>query len=255
MKKELDEIKEKYKKGEEFLTTKEKEFFDLVQKKDNKLFELERSLKIVSDEYEYEIIKLNKILKDKEEEYIEKINKKSSEKIDYEKEIAEANLIIQELQSKYEFYKGKNNEYEQFCRDYDYKIQNLENQIENLNILIAEKERIIFENEEKAKEYYKNFFNDVDFNNNNNDNYNGYNKEDNNKNFNSTAISYLYENDYNSHFSNKTMNVCNNGYSNSNYNLRYETENIFLRNQIREKGNILHFNKINYFRVKHYILI
>ena len=198
--------------------------------------ELEKSLKVVSDEYEYEIIKLNKILKDKQEEFLGKINKKSSEKIDYEKELGEANLLIQELQSKCEFYKRKNNEFDQFCKDYDCKIQYMENQIDNLNAVIDNNEKIIFEYKEKInnKRDGKNY-NDFDYAKNNDSRF-GYNREDNNQNFNSTANSHFHESDYNSHFSNKTSNAVNIAHSNTNFNIKDETANIVLRNQIKEKG-------------------
>lgn len=168
---------------------------------------------------------------------MEKINKKSSDKIDYEKELAEANLIIQELQSKSEFYRGKNNEYDQFCKDYECKIQNLENHIENLNFVLADKEKILFEYEEKTKELENKKYNNFEMNNNNNNNSRqGYNREINYKNFNSTANSHLYESDYNSHLTNKSLNPFNSAYSNGTYNLKDDTEIIFMRNQIREKG-------------------
>lgn len=240
LKNELEELKEKYKRGEEFLIIKEKEFLDFILKKDNKLMELEKSLKIVSDEYEYEIIKLNKILKDKEEEFIGKINKKSSEKIDYEKELAEADLIIQELQSKCEFHKGKNNEYDQFCKDYDCKIQSLENQIHNLNEIIINKEKIIFEYEENNKNNNNCNFDYATNNNVNNESRFGYNREVNNNhsnnNFSSTTNSHFNVNDCNSNFSNKTLNAYNSGHSEMNFKIRDETEIIFLKNQIKEKG-------------------
>lgn len=231
MKNEIEELKDKYKRGEDFLIGKEKEFLNLIQIKDNKLSELEKSLRVVSDEYDYEIIKLNKILKDKEEDFLGKINKKSIEKFDYEKELAEANLIIQELQSKCEFYKEKNNEYEQFCKDYDFKIQSLESQIENLNFVLANKEKIIYELEENLNNMSKRNYNNFEYDNYNNNNHTNYNN-----NFNSTTNSHFYESDNNSHLSHKNSNAFNSAHSNANINNKDERENIFLRDQLKEKG-------------------
>ena len=59
-------LKEIYKESEDFIINKEKEFIEHMDKKDDKLKGLEKSFKIISDEYESEIIRINKLLNEKE---------------------------------------------------------------------------------------------------------------------------------------------------------------------------------------------
>ncbi len=202
--------------------------------------DLEKSLKVVSDEYEYEIKKLNKIYTDKEEDFMRKINKKSTENNDFEREIAEANLYTQELQSKCEFYKEKNKEYDQFFKDYDCKIQILENQIKNLNLIIANKEKIIFGYEEKINSN-KDAKNIKNFDYLLNKDRCVISREDNNHN-------YLNQTP-NLHFSNKTSNAFNIAHSNGIFYNRDETEEKKIKNQIKEKGKFNHNLSLSKFKI------
>jgi len=213
-----------------------------VEKKDNKLIELEKSLRLVTDEYEFEIIRLNKILKEKENDISSNFNKKASEHFNFEKELNESNLIIQELQTKCEFYKGKNNEYDQFCKDYEHKIQALEYQIEDMNQIMSNKDKLIYEYEEKFN--YMNANND--FSNNNN-----INKE---SVHNSVSINnpIHYANNNKTYYENKAKVFVKNNFQDeinnneilSSINLNFENENIFLKNQLKEKGK--NFNNFTF---------
>jgi DNA repair exonuclease SbcCD ATPase subunit len=204
----------------------------LVEIKDNKLLELEKSLRLVSDEYEYEIVKLNKILKDKEDEFEKVFNKKLNENMDYEKEISKLKSIIHDLESKCNFLIKKNNECDQFCKDYEDKIQNLENQLSNLNGLVMQKEKIILEYEDKLDDHKNEIIQNLEYNmvsasppnlysQNNNRDYNSFYAGDRSENF----INSNKNNDFNDYDVVSSMNFNN------------ENENIFLRNQLRERGN------------------
>lgn len=137
------ELKEKYRLGEEFLLEKEKEFIEQAHKKDMKLLELEQALKQVSGEYEYEIVNLNKLLTEKENELLESNRYTSLAGINLEKQINEANLIIQDFKSKQDFYSTQNMELERLCSENKLLIFSLESENKIANENLSKKELII----------------------------------------------------------------------------------------------------------------